>query len=156
MLFRSALIASVVAGVAVQLLLRRWPLITEAAPDPSPARPLGLAPEPDAPIDPEAGPVMVTVEYLIDPARSPAFLEVMQQTRQARLRQGALSWGLFQDAAEPGRYVEYFLDETWVEHLRRHERFTAGDIGLRDQRLAFHRGDEPPRVRRHLAAQLPH
>lgn len=152
---RTALVASVLAGVAVQLTLRRWPLITEAAPDPSPAQPQGVPPDPEGPIDPEAGPVMVTVEYLIDPVRASAFLEVMQQTRQARLRQGALSWGLFQDAAEPGRYVEYFLDETWVEHLRRHERFTAGDIGLREQRMAFHRGDEPPRVRRHLAAHLP-
>ena len=49
----------------------------------------------------------------------------MQQTRRARLRQGALSWGLFRDPAMPGRYVEYFVDETWVEHLRRLERFTA-------------------------------
>ncbi|MBQ0929989.1 MFS transporter [Ideonella sp. 4Y16] len=151
---RSALVASVVAGVAVQLLLRRWPLISDSAPDPSPAQPAGGLPEPASPVDPEAGPVMVTVEYQIDPAREAAFKAVMQQTRQARLRQGALSWGLFQDAAAPGRYIEYFVDESWVEHLRRHERFTAGDIGLREQRLAFHLGDEPPRVRRYIDAQV--
>ena len=93
---------------------------------------------------------MVTIEYLIDPARAEAFQAVMQLTRRARLRQGALSWGLFRDAAEPGRYIEYFVDENWLEHQRRHERFTAGDIGLRAQRLAFHLGHEDPRVRRYI------
>ena len=33
-------------------------------------------------------------------------------------------------------------------------RFTAADAGLRQQRLAFHRGDGPPRVRRYVAASL--
>ena len=147
---RTALVASVVGGVLVQLLLRRWPLITDSAPDPSPAKPHGVPPEPALPVEPEAGPVMVTIEYLIDPARAEAFQAVMQLTRRARLRQGALSWGLFRDAAEPGRYIEYFVDENWLEHQRRHERFTAGDIGLRAQRLAFHLGHEDPRVRRYI------
>ena len=98
-----------------------------------------------------SGPVMVQVEYLIDPAEGAAFSEVMQATRAARLRQGALSWGLFRDTAVPGRYVEYFVDENWVEHLRRQERFTAADEGLRARRLAFHRGVAPPVVKRYVA-----
>ena len=96
---------------------------------------------------------MVTVEYLINPERAGAFAAVMQDTRQARLRQGALSWGLFRDSEVPGRYIEYFVDESWVEHLRRLERFTAADAGLREQRLAFHLGPEPPRVHRYIAEQ---
>jgi hypothetical protein len=55
---------------------------------------------------------MVTVEYLVDPARAAEFAQVMEATRSARLRQGALSWGLFRDTSVPGRYVEYFVDET--------------------------------------------
>jgi quinol monooxygenase YgiN len=98
---------------------------------------------------------MVTLEYQIDPARAAAFAEVMQRTRRARLRQGALSWGLFRDVSVPGRYVEYFVDENWLEHQRRLERFTAFDAGLREQRLAFHIGSEPPVLRRYVAeAQL--
>ena len=96
---------------------------------------------------------MVTVEYQIDPGRAAAFVEVMQETRRARLRLGVLSWGLFRDAEWPGRYVEYFVDETWTEHLRRLERFSESDKGLRDRRLAFHQGDEPPKVRRCVADQ---
>jgi MFS family permease len=102
-------------------------------------------------IGPEDGPVMVTLEYQIDPARAEAFAEVMQRTRRARLRQGALSWGLFRDVAVPGRYLEYFVDENWLEHQRRLERFTAFDAELRGQRLAFHLGAEPPLLRRYVA-----
>jgi quinol monooxygenase YgiN len=101
----------------------------------------GSVPEPAFEIGPEEGPVMVTLEYQIDPARAADFAAVMERTRRARLRQGALSWGLFRDTAVPGRYVEYFVDENWVEHQRRLERFTAFDAGLRAQRLAFHVGE---------------
>ena len=118
--------------------------------DHSPARP-AAAPEAGIEVGPDDGPVMVTVEYLIDPARAAGFAAVMQDTRRARLRQGALSWGLFRDTSTPGRYVEYFVDESWLEHLRRHERFTAADTDLRVRRLAFHVGAEPPQVRRFVA-----
>jgi quinol monooxygenase YgiN len=114
-------------------------------------QPVRNVPEPAVPVGPHDGPVMVTIEYQIDPSRADAFAEVMQRTRRARLRQGALSWGLFRDVAVPGRYVEYFVDETWLEHRRRLERFTAFDAGLREQRLAFHVGTEPPLVRRYVA-----
>jgi quinol monooxygenase YgiN len=97
---------------------------------------------------------MVTVEYRIDPADAEGFAEVMQKTRRARLRQGALSWGLFRDTAAPGRSIEYFVDESWVEHLRRLERFTAADAGLRERRLAFHKEAGPPVVRRFVAEDL--
>ncbi|MFO1216774.1 MAG: MFS transporter [Burkholderiaceae bacterium] len=114
----------------------------------------GSLPEPAIAIDADDGPVMVTVEYQIDTERAADFARVMQATRRARLRQGALSWGLSRDAAQPGRYVEYFVDENWLEHQRRLERFTAGDAGLREQRLAFHLGPEPPVVRRYVADTL--
>ena len=47
---------------------------------------------------------------------------------------GAIAWGLFKDTADPGHYVEYFVDESWTEYLRRHERTTAGDVALRERR----------------------
>jgi quinol monooxygenase YgiN len=105
-------------------------------------------------IGPEDGPVMVTIEYRVEPARLEAFVQVMERTRRARLRQGALSWGLFRDVSQPGRYIEYFVDENWLEHQRRQERFTAFDAELRSQRLAFHLRDEPPVLRRYVADQL--
>jgi MFS family permease len=145
------------AGFGVAVLALTWRLTVEGRrePDFTPAHVAAL-PEPQVAVAPDDGPVMVTLEYQIDPARAVEFAEVMQRTRRARLRQGALSWGLFRDVAVPGRYIEYFVDETWVEHLRRLERFTAFDAELRARRLAFHVGPEPPLLRRYVGdAHLP-
>ena len=147
---RIAVTAAAIVGPLLWLLTRRLSVEGGADPDFSPVRP-NSPPQTAIAVGPDDGPVMVTLEYQIDPADAEAFAAVMQKTRRARLRQGALSWGLFRDTAAPGRYIEYFVDESWVEHLRRLERFTAADAGLREQRLAFHRGDAPPLVRRFVA-----
>ena len=96
----------------------------------------------------------MTIEYRIDPARAPEFRTLMQHCRaRARLRHGALAWELFNDVSDPGRFIEYFIDESWVQHLRRFDRVTAGDVALRERRLAFHLGDEPPKVSRFIGAE---
>jgi MFS family permease len=147
-----AVAAASVFGVVVTIGLRRLSIEGGADIDFSPVPVTNL--EPAVGVEAEDGPVMVTVEYLIDPARAAEFAEIMQRTRRARLRQGALSWGLFRDAAQPGRVTEYFVDENWIEHQRRLERFSAFDAELRDKRLAIHIGDEPPRVKRFVALPL--
>jgi MFS family permease len=144
---RTTVLASAAFGALAALLTYRLSIDRVNPDDQRPVQ-VGALPEPAISIDADDGPVMVTVEYQIDPARAPEFSEVMQLTRRARLRQGALSWGLFRDANAPGRYVEYFVDESWLEHQRRLERFTAGDAGLRELRLSFHIGEQPPAVRR--------
>ena len=140
-------------GLCVVLGLRRVTLEASAPPDFTPQT-YGGGLEPATGVADDDGPVMVTVEYQIDPSRAAAFAEVMQRTRRARLRQGALSWGLFRDAAQPGRMTEYFVDENWVEHQRRLERFSAFDAGLREERLGFHLSEEPPRVKRYIGQSL--
>jgi MFS family permease len=147
---RTAVLCAAASGVVAWALTRRVTVEGRGEPDFTPAPP-AAAPEARIEVGPEEGPVMVTVEYQIDPARAVDFAAVMERTRRARLRQGALSWGLFRDTAQPGRYVEYFVDENWLEHLRRLERFTAFDAGLREERLAFHTGPEPPVVRRYVS-----
>ncbi|MGA7595980.1 MAG: MFS transporter, partial [Gallionella sp.] len=111
-------------------------------------------PTPMLAADPEAdpGPVMVTVEYNIDPARTGEFAKKMHQTvRRIRRRDGAFMWELFSDADHPERMVECFMVESWLEHLRQHERVTVADRTIIDRVRAYHRGSEPPRVT-HLIA----
>ena len=72
----------------------------------------------------------------------------MQLSRRSRLRQGALGWQLLHSMSQPERFVEQITDESWTEHLRRFERVTADDVALRDHKLAFHKGKEPPVVQR--------
>jgi len=149
----TAVAAASAFGLCVVLALRGLSLEVSAPPDFTPQS-FGGGLEPALDVADADGPVMVTVEYLIDPARAAAFADVMQRTRRARLRQGALSWGLFRDAAQPGRVIEYFVDENWVEHQRRLERFSAFDAGLREERLAFHLSEEAPRVKRYIGQSL--
>ncbi len=105
-------------------------------------------PEPTVMLDlrPEDGPVLITIEYQVDPARGSDFAEVMHDLRSVRRRDGAIRWGLFEDTANPSRYVETFVVHSWAEHLRQHERVTIADRAIEQRALAFHIGDAPPTV----------
>lgn len=103
---------------------------------------------------PGVGRVTVRIHYQIDPARADGFRAVMQESRRSRLRQGALEWELLRDVNKPGHYIEQIIDESWTEHLRRFDRVTASDVALRERKLAFHVGDEPPVVTRSVVDSL--
>ena len=101
----------------------------------------------------EHGPVLVTVEYLIDPLRGKEFAHAMKAVRRIRRRDGAIRWGLYEDAAAPGRYLETFVVESWAEHLRQHERVTVSDREMEELAQAFHQGPAPPKITHLIAAQ---
>lgn len=105
--------------------------------------------------NPDKGPVLIMVEYLIDPIQAHAFKLAMKDMRTFRLREGAMRWKLFVDAAKPGRYMESFMLESWLEHLRQHERVTVADRELEKTVHAFHVGPEPPVVTHFLGESLP-
>ncbi len=146
---QTSLMISAVSGVLVMWLAIRTVTDHVGEDDMSPAQAGWPAhPMPDAPA--ESGRVLVTVEYLIDPARAAAFHVVMQHTRRARLGEGAIGWELLHDVSQPERYVEQIVDESWTEHQRRYSRATAADLALRERRLAFHQGEVPPVVKRYV------
>ena len=76
---------------------------------------------------PDAGPVLVMLAYDVRPGNRNAFVEAMRAVEDERRRDGAYAWGLYEDAARPDRLVETFLVESWLEHLRQHERVTKAD-----------------------------
>jgi predicted MFS family arabinose efflux permease/quinol monooxygenase YgiN len=80
-----------------------------------------------APVPGDAGPVLVTIEYHVEPSKRNAFLRALATLARERKRDGAYDWGIFEDAAERGRFTETFLVESWLEHLRQHERVTKAD-----------------------------
>lgn len=97
-------------------------------------------------LEPDRGPVLVTVRYQIDPARAAEFAEAMQHVRRIRKRDGALQWGLFVDSSDPALYTEVFLGKSWIEHLRHHERVTVADQDIEKEARAFHVGPDRPAV----------
>jgi hypothetical protein len=94
----------------------------------------------------EHGPVLVTVEYYIDPRTAADFNLAMLDLGRFRRRDGAVDWGLFEDVAEAGRYLETFVVESWGEHLRQHERATITDRKITERANSFHVRDIPPVV----------
>jgi len=99
---------------------------------------------------PDEGPVFITMTYQIDPARRDDFLCAMHEVRRLRLRNGALRWNLLRDPNDPSHYVEIFVDETWLAHMRLHERPTLADRELEARAWSFHVGDRPPEIRHYF------
>lgn len=114
-------------------------------------------PEPIVAAEPEReeGPVMVTVEYRVDPERATEFSNVMHKLRLQRLRGGAHHWGVYNAAATPGRFIETFIVRSWVDHLRQHDRMTKADAMIEEQARSYHLDSEPPLVSHWLHAPAP-
>jgi hypothetical protein len=66
--------------------------------------------------------------------------------RDVRMRDGAIRWGVFQDAARRNHFVETFVVESWIEYLRQRERLTASDKIVRDRVWSFHQGPSAPKI----------
>ncbi|MGH7933670.1 MAG: MFS transporter [Candidatus Binataceae bacterium] len=119
-----------VAGVLIAIPPTwRWKLQTDAVLDLTPAVQWPV-PITTHEIGRDRGPVMVTIQYDIEPARREAFFRATAKLARERRRDGAYDWGLFEDPATDGRFVESFLVDSWMEHLRQHERVTKADNAL--------------------------
>lgn len=119
------------AGTLATALLRLYARLSDVVGDPTiwnHWRVPSIAPalEPDG----DQGPVLVTVEYFVQPDRVAEFLDTIHGFERVRRRDGAMQWGVFYDSERPGRYLETFLVESWAEHLRQHARFTLADREL--------------------------
>jgi MFS family permease len=99
----------------------------------------------------DEGPVLVTLDYDVSPEDVDEFLRAVKQLEPVRRRDGAIRWNVYHDIEEPRRWVEVFVVESWLEHLRQHERGTASDRIVRDSVRRFHAGNGGPRVRHHVA-----
>ncbi len=102
---------------------------------------------------PDHGPVVITVEYRIDASQQAEFLNALHRVRQIRKRDGAVSWAVLSDVADPDRYTEAFIVESWLEHLRQHERVTKSDRNILDHARSFHTGSTPPVVTHYIIEQ---
>ncbi len=128
----------IAAGTALLAipLTWRWKLQTGAGIDFTPSM---HWPEPvvSDTVEDDAGPVMVTVEYRITPKDREAFLIALNRVAHERKRDGAYAWRVFQNAADEGRFLETFLVESWMEHLRQHHRVTNADRVMQEHVQRF-------------------
>jgi hypothetical protein len=132
------------AGAAVGMILTlRWRLQGAAALDLTPSM-HWRTPVFVHRVEDDEGPILLTVEYRIDPDDAGAFLAVVHEIGLERKRDGAYAWGVFEDTQVSGRIVETFLIQSLLElkHLR--TRVTIADRMIEDQARAFLK--EPPKV----------
>jgi len=148
----AALIIAATGQILAILLARRWRLPDNATIDLAPSN-HWAEPVLATPVADDRGPVLIEIEYRVAPERQAAFIEALHRFRTTRYRDGAIRWDVWEDVADPGRIVEAFVVESWVEHQRQHARVTHTDAV--DQRLLheFHIGEQPPIVR-HLLRPL--
>jgi MFS family permease len=132
-------------------LSRRWRLQTGPAADLTPSM---HWPEPvlQGAVGDDAGPVLVTVEYHVAPVNRAAFLAALAPIARERKRDGAYAWGVFQDAAHETRYLENFLLDSWLEHVRQHQRVTNADRAAQERLRALTLGE--PQVTHYIASEV--
>ena len=104
-------------------------------------------------IEPDRGPVMITVEYHVTADQVDRFMSLMQQMRRIRRRDAAFFWEVFNDVSQPNRYVEVYMVESWIEHMRQHERVTVSDRVIQDQLYEFLDGRSRPQATHYVAGQ---
>ena len=103
----------------------------------------------------QEGPVMVQIEYCVDPQQAEDFLRAMHEVRLVRERDGAFGWFVARDPANEDRHVETFMAESWLDYLRQLDRMTNADHTIEDHARSFHEGSAPPTVTP-IIAEHPH
>lgn len=97
-----------------------------------------------------SGPIIIEVDYRVDPDKARDYYEAMQNLRSARLRSGAFGWTLARDIGDPELWTETYQCPTWSDYLRQRDRMTQGDRALQEVADRFNRFEGENRVRRRL------
>ena len=94
-------------------------------------------------LTPRSGPIVVEIEYRVDPAKARLFYAVMQHVQLSRQRNGAYGWSIARDIADPELWTERYHCPTWHDYLRQRSRSTASERALHLRANEFHMGPEP-------------
>ena len=111
---------------------------------------IGAEPEVALDITARSGPIVIEIDYQVDPAEARKFYEVMLKLQRARLRNGAYQWSLARDLADPALWTERYHLPTWLDYLRLRSRFTHADRALQAAADAFNGARDGRPVRRRL------
>ena len=145
----TAFIASGCAVMATALLGRLFPLGNDDEVDTS-AVDIGYEPEVALGLTMRSGPVVIEVEYDVDPTQARDFYDVMVRLQRARNRIGAFDWSISRDIADPAIWVERYHCPTWGDYLRMRDRYTQAEYELQERADSFNRTGHGHRVRRRL------
>lgn len=97
-----------------------------------------------------SGPVVVEIDYRVDPEDARSFYNVMLRLQRVRQKNGAFDWSIARDLTDLSLWTERYHFPTWGDYLRHRSHFTEADREVQDAANAFHGESETPRVRRRL------
>jgi MFS family permease len=119
--------------VLASIFTQRWKISGNDNLDHTPSQ-HWLLPQPKLFIGAQQGPVLITVRYEVAKPDLEDFLREIKLLGSGRQRDGATFWQIFEDATNPGSYLETYVVATWLDHLRQHERISKQDA-LIQQRI---------------------
>jgi len=111
---------------------------------------IGHEPEVALAISPRSGPIVLEIDYRVNPGEARQFYDVMLKLERARLRNGAFQWSLARDLGDPELWTERYHLPTWLDYCRLRSRFTHADRALQEAADAFSSVRSLERVRRRL------
>jgi MFS family permease len=139
----TTLIIAAIATITAALATGRWQISGLDKADLTPSRHWRL-PDGLGNVGHDRSPVMIMIHYDVLPGREAAFLRAARQLGKSRRRDGSYAWDILEDAATPGRFLEYFMVESWLDYLRQHERVTNTDRELQEHiRTLLKKGSSP-------------
>jgi hypothetical protein len=97
-----------------------------------------------------SGPIVIELDYRVDPNAARDFYDLMLKMQLARLRNGAFDWSISRDIGDPELWTERYHCPTWADYLRLRSRLTHSDRDLQARADAFHQSTGERRVRRRL------
>lgn len=127
-----SLIYAAIGTAVAAILSRRWPISSIDKIDLSPSMHWQM-PDIREQVTHDRSPVMVVIHYHVQPGKESEFLNTIKQLGKSRRRDGAYAWDILEDAVVEGHYIEYYMLESWLEHLRQHERVTNTDRQIQEQ-----------------------
>lgn len=145
----ASLIASGVALIVSPLLGLVLPLPAVNSEGTEPVE-IGNEPNVALGITLKSGPVVIEVDYDVDPDRARQFYDAMLKMQRARQRNGAFDWSLSRDIGDPALWTERYLCPTWGDYLRLRSRFTHSDRALQEVTHALTRTGGAMAIRRRL------
>jgi MFS family permease len=103
---------------------------------------------------PDDGPVLIQIEYRIDPPNRAAFMRAIGAVAPTRRRNGASAWRIYRDLGDEGRFVERYVITSWAEYVRLRARVTHADRAVQERVMALQRPGVPLRISRLIGVGL--
>ena len=144
--------AIVASGIAVALtLVLGWLLpLPPTEDEDTTSVAIGAEPEVALGLSMRSGPVVIEIEYDVDPEQAREFYGVMMQMQRVRKRIGGFDWSISRDIANPAIWIERYACPTWGDYLRMRDRYTQTEYDIQEQADGFNRSGAGRRVRRTL------